>query len=153
MGTLPSEKIGNVELFSGDPSAAAASYRGALEQFERLARADASNATAARSVAIATEHLAAALQKLGKQSEAASHWTAALKIHGDLSTRDPGNVQAKCDTARVNEAIGDLSSSSTAACESWSASLSRLQPLAQTGTACASDEAMTRLANKLKRCG
>jgi non-specific serine/threonine protein kinase/serine/threonine-protein kinase len=145
------EKIGNVELFSGEGAAAVASYRSALEGFQKLASADPSNATAMRSVAIAREHLADAQEARG-QGEGLPELAEAARIHRGLAARDAHNVQARCDTARIDEKLGDFAAPAPDACESWRRSLSTLEGLNRPGIPCATADVVERLRTKLHAC-
>ena len=101
------EKLGNVQLASGRAGAAESSYRGALSEFERLAKADPSNVVAMRSVAISREKVAGTLTTQGRVKDAVALLETALSTHARLAAGDPENAQARCDTARLQEAIGD----------------------------------------------
>lgn len=144
------EKMAGVRAFRGDLAGAAESYFGALAQFQRLSRGDPSNATARRSVATARERLARTLLQLDRPDEAIRQYTAALRIHRDLGARDAENVQARCDTGRLEQLLGDLAGSQEAACSWWRASLA--SRVATRGISCASSEEMARLSAKLRRC-
>ena len=152
------EKLGNVQLALGRTAAAEASYRGALGEFERLAKADPSNVVAARSVAISREKVAGTLAAQGHQASAVSVLESALLTHQRLATLDPANAQARCDVARLQEMIGDawtphaVAAAETAACTYWRLSLSSRQQLAASRVTCVTGEDAARLVAKLRLC-
>lgn len=151
------EKLGNVRLATGAAAAAEANYRGALTQFDRLALADPSNANAARSAAISREKLASTLSTMGRRGDAIGLLTMALDTHRRLAERDRGNAQARCDTARLEETLGDIwsadsSESTPAACRYWRETSATRQRLRQDGLACGTDGDLARVAAKTARC-
>ncbi len=148
------EKLGNVKRRRDDVPGAVVDYRGALRQFERLARADPSNAIAARSVAISQETLASALVLLRHDAEALGMWLAARDGHRATAAGDPDNAQARCDLARVAEAIGDHLGAPALSCASWNESLEQHRWLvARASTACDSSGATARLRERMRSCG
>jgi tetratricopeptide (TPR) repeat protein len=157
------EKLGNLQRAEGDLEAAILSYRGALAQFELLLKADPSNVTADRSVAISREKLGDALSQARRDGEAAALLEAALRTHTGLAARDGGNAQARCDTARVAEMLGDASirgpgaappaAAGERACGFWRRSIDTRRGLREAGlTACATEGDLARLSGKLEAC-
>jgi non-specific serine/threonine protein kinase/serine/threonine-protein kinase len=151
------EKLGNVQLASGDEAAAETSYRGALSEFERLANADPSNAIAARSVAISREKVAGTVAPQGRSDEAVRLLESALAIHVRLANSDSANAQARCDSARLKEALGDTwrASAGTAgptACTYWRDSLQARRELRSNAVACVTEEDAAHVAAKVRHC-
>jgi tetratricopeptide (TPR) repeat protein len=145
------EKLGNVKVFSGDLTGSVEAHRGALAQFERLANADRANATAVRSVAVSRENVARALTRIEHNTEARAQLIAALATHRTLAAHDRANTQARCDVARVEEMIGDVSQGASA-CEYWTASLRSRRALSESGAACAATRDLDRLTARLLDC-
>jgi eukaryotic-like serine/threonine-protein kinase len=151
------EKIGNVQFSANDFEGAEASYRGALAQFERLAQTDPSNAAAARTLAISREKIARVQLARAQRKEAIEMLTSALGIVEGLTARDTGNAQAPCDVARLAESLGDAwaaagPSPGATACGYWRRSLNVRRKLKTAGIACATDQAIERLSESLRRC-
>jgi non-specific serine/threonine protein kinase/serine/threonine-protein kinase len=154
------EKLGNAQRFSGEIEAAASSYRGALAQFKQLAGQDPSNAIAVRTVAISEEKLAGTLLELGARDETLSLLRAALTTHRSLASRDDDNAQARCDSARLSELLGDALASPTRgarmasgqACAAWRDSRLVRERLATAGIACSTIDDLTRVKTKLAAC-
>jgi len=153
------EKLGKVRQATGGPDAGLADLRGALAQFERLAAVDPADANAARSVAISREVLATALATAARRDEARTLFEAALEAHRGLATRDSGNAQARCDMARLLEAVGDtranLPGQIAGACAAWRESAEVLETLRAAGTpSCTTGgTGAAGLDERLRRCG
>ena len=148
------EKIGNVKVFSGDLAGSVDAHRGALAQFERLAQSDPSNATAQRSVAISRENVAKALMRMEQKEAARVELIAALASHRVLASRDRANTQFRCDVARVEEMIGDLSDGASA-CGYWTESLRSRRAFGEPGAAgpaCGAQQHIDRLTARLLQC-
>jgi len=152
------EKLGKVERATKGSGAGVENLRGALAQFERLAAADPADANAARTVAVSREVLALALRDAGAGAEARALLEAALSTHRGLARRDGDNVQARCDSARILEFVGDVlaaaRASRRAACEPWRESAGLLEALGATGhQACnTGGTGMAGVTEKLKTC-
>ena len=152
------EKLGKVERAIKGPGAGVANLRGALVQFERLAAADPSDANAARTVAVSQEVLALALRDAGARPEARTLLESALGTHRGLATRDGDNAQAKCDSARILEFVGDVLADEPAsrrvACERWRESASLLRSLGASGhpTCRTGGTGVDGVAKKLEGC-
>jgi non-specific serine/threonine protein kinase/serine/threonine-protein kinase len=148
------EKLGNVQRFTGQRDAALANYRSALEQFVRLASMDPSDSNSARSAAISREKLAAALaEDKSGVTEAATLLGDALAAHRTRASRDSGNVQARCDVARVAEMLGDARAGSTQSCALWKESLDTRRSLAGEGQeSCAKASDFSRLTARMSAC-
>jgi eukaryotic-like serine/threonine-protein kinase len=152
------EKLGNVLFFTSNVDAAVVNYRGALAQFERLAQVDPSNAGAARTLAVSREKLARALLARHEHAEAIEMLRVALEMVHDLAARDAGNAQAPCDVARLAESLGDVhatvrqNGSHASACRYWRESLDTRRRLKSAGIACATDEAVARVSERLRDC-
>jgi hypothetical protein len=76
----------------------------------------------------------------------------AARIHRSLAVRDGNNVQARCDTARIDEKLGDFTAASADACASWRTSLTTLEALRRSGIPCAAPDILERLQGKLRAC-
>lgn len=155
------ERVGNVQRRKGDLPAAAASYRGSLDRFVRLRDVDPSNANAVRSVAVSQEKLAQVLDLLGREDEALELLREALGAYRGMVARDLGNAQARCDVARVSEAVGDLAWTApqrtparvALACREWQAGLEAHRALrADAITTCTGPEIERQMAAKVERC-
>ena len=149
------EKLGKIERAIQGPGAGIDNLRGALAQFERLAAVDPTDANAARSVAVSREVLASALLDVSHPAEARTLYESALAVHRTLATRDSGSAQARCDTARLLEFVGDTFDASaggrTQACARWRESASVLASVTGAGAAC-STGGPNALAAKLGQC-
>jgi hypothetical protein len=132
--------------------------------FDRQAAEEA----AARTVAISREKLGQTLAQSGSAAEVAEATEllrAALGTHSGLATADPDNAQARCDTARVAEELGDVHQAArqrdaastapadAATCATWRESVRTREALKTAGrTACATPQDLERLAIKLRGC-
>ncbi len=152
------EKLGKVERAIKGPGAGVDNLRGALVQFERLAAADPADANAARTVAVSQEVLALGLRDAGTRAEARALFESALATHRGLAARDGDNAQAKCDSARLLEFVGDALADDPAgrgtACERWRESASVLRSLGASGhVACRTGgTGVDGVARKLEMC-
>jgi len=153
------EKLGKVERAAGGAGATAGidNLRGALAQFDRLAAVDPADVNAARSAAISREVLATALRESRQLGEARQLFETALATHDALAARDAGNAQARCDTVRLHEFIGDTLQAASAprsqACAHWRQSATTLDALNATGTTCSTGgTGASGLADKLRAC-
>jgi non-specific serine/threonine protein kinase/serine/threonine-protein kinase len=149
------EKLGKIERAIKGPGAGIDNLRGALAQFARLAAVDPADANAARSVAVSREVLASALLDVSHRGEARTLYEQALAAHEALAARDAGSVQARCDTARLMEFVGDTFDESPAgraqACARWRDARGVLAAIAGGGAAC-STGGPSALAQKLAQC-
>jgi tetratricopeptide (TPR) repeat protein len=149
------EKLGKIERAIKGPGAGLDNLRSALAQFERLAAIDPADANAARSVAVSREVLASVLLDASHRDEARTLYAQALASHEALAARDAGSVQARCDTARLMEFVGDTFDGSPSgraqACARWRGAESALRAIAGGGSAC-STGGPSRLAEKLAQC-
>ena len=151
------EKLGKVERATGGPGAGLTNLRSALTQFERLAVVDPADVNAARSAAISREVLGSALSESRQLPEARRLFEAALVTHDALAARDAGNIQSRCDSARLHEFIGDTlaaGASGLQACTHWRQSATTLETLRAAGTVCSvGSTTAAGLAGKLRACG
>ncbi len=153
------EKLGIVRRATAGPGAGIDDLRGALAQFERLAAVDPADVNAARSVAVSREVLAGALIDAAKGQEARVLFESALAAHRTLAERDAGNAQARCDVARLLEAVGDLLATAPAThrlgCARWRESGAVLEALRVSGAmACTTGgTGASGLRTKLRACG
>ena len=101
------------------------------------------------------EVLASALLDASHRDEARALYVQALATHEGLAARDAGSVQARCDSARLMEFVGDTFDDSSQgrlqACARWRGAADVLTAIAGGGAAC-STGGPSALAPKLERC-
>ena len=109
----PHNKIGDVQRARGDLAAMLASYHAAHEIFERLAKADPTNALWQRDLSVSHNKLGDAQREQGELAAALSSYQASLAIRDRLAAADPemprGNATSlsrtkKSATCKVNRA-------------------------------------------------
>ncbi len=102
------EKLGDVQLQSGQVTEALRSYQQFLQISQKLAAADSSDAQAQRDLSISYHKLGDVQLQSGQVTEALGSYQHGLEISQKLAAADPSNAQAQRDLSISYNNLGDV---------------------------------------------